>query len=888
MQNKFMPVRIYDIARRLGLPNKEVIAHAKKLGITNAKVPSSSIDKITAEYLIKELGGETEETAVATPDTAGSSAAKNETAQASDTASEEKGEKETPASEATAEEPSSEEPAIKVIHAPEEEPAAPEAEPTQEEASTEEPDSPEAEPEIADQEPAETDSTDTTQAQQDGTTDEESSSKPDSAESETEVDKPETEAESSPESTDEQKPGLGAKVGFIKLPTRSGPSKQSRQADRKKERDQKRKAKQKEREAGGSQQGNSRGPGRDGGSQAGGQSGQSPAPKPKPKFVQKYKVPEDGKVVTLKPPIIIRDLAQQINRKPFQLIADLMELNVFATVNQAIDEPVAKQVCAKHGYRFEVEKREKGAGVTKVEEKVKLDHSDKEEDLIIRPPVVTIMGHVDHGKTTLLDVIRKSNVTSGEAGGITQHIGAYTIHFPHPERPEEIQQITFLDTPGHAAFSAMRARGANVTDIVILVVAADDGVMPQTLEALNHAKAAKVPIIVAVNKCDHPSANPMKARQQLQDRGLMCEEWGGDTIFVDVSAITKQGVDTLLEMVLLQAEVLELKANPNRKATGNVIESGMAQGGPTATVLVRKGTLKVGDAMICGPFWGRVKALINEEGKRLKEADPSVAVKVLGLNGVPEAGLEFNVVESEKQARKLSEERTEDARVKSADRRKAVTLENLFNTLNEGASKTLKVVVKADTQGSTEAIVDALNKIESDKVDLDVIHNGVGSITDSDVMLASASQAIVIGFHTKLDTGVPDTAKREGVQIKLYSIIYELIDEMREAMAGLLDPISKEQITGKAEVRKVFDLSKGGAVAGSYVIDGKLVRGRTRVYRKDKLLFEGLMQSLRRFQDEVPEVRNGMECGIRIDGFTGYEEGDIIETHILEKVAQEL
>ncbi|MDA7665977.1 translation initiation factor IF-2, partial [Verrucomicrobia bacterium] len=475
-----------------------------------------------------------------------------------------------------------------------------------------------------------------------------------------------------------------------------------------------------------------------------------------------------------------------------------------------------------------------------------------------------------------------------EAGGITQHIGAYTIHFPHPERPEEIQQITFLDTPGHAAFSAMRARGANVTDIVILVVAADDGVMPQTLEALNHAKAAKVPIIVAVNKCDHPSANPMKARQQLQDRGLMCEEWGGETIFADVSAITKQGVDSLLEMVLLQAEVLELKANPNRTATGNIIESGMDQGGPTATVLVRKGTLNVGDSMICGPFWGRVKALINEEGNRLKVADPSVAVKVLGLNGVPEAGLEFNVVKSEKQARKLAEERAENARVKSADRRKAVTLENLFNTLKEGSSKTLKVVIKADTQGSCEAIVDALNEINSDKVDLDVIHNGVGSVTDSDIMLASASQAVVIGFHTKLDTGVTDTAKREGVQIKLYSIIYELIDEMREAMAGLLDPITKEEITGKAEVRKVFDLSKGGAVAGCYVVDGKLVRGRTRVYRQDKLLFEGLMQSLRRFQDEVSELRTGMECGLRIDGFTGYKEGDIIETHILEKVAQKL
>ena len=889
---KFMPVRIYDIARRLGLPNKEVIAHAKKLGIANAKVPSSSIDKITAEYLIKELGGGSNGAESPTPDL---SDAKPEAD--NEQAKEDKGKvaKAEPDVEETAvpaveKQAPAEEPAIKVIHAPEEEKEEVIEEPLSEEQKESGDEGIEPEPE----QPALEDSTET------ATEISESSEENDTAETSSAESEPEkaievteqqnTEIEATPETKDETKPGLGAKVGFIKLPTRSGPSKQTRQADRKKEREQKRKAKQKERETTGSQQqGNARGHGHAGSSQAGGNiPSQSTANKPKPKFVQKYKIPDEGEVVTLKPPIIIRDLAIQIKRKPFQLIADLMELNVFATVNQAIDEPVAKQVCAKHGFRFEVEKREKGAGVTKVEEKVKLDHSDKDEDLIIRPPVVTIMGHVDHGKTTLLDVIRKSDVTSGEAGGITQHIGAYTIHFPHPERPEEIQQITFLDTPGHAAFSAMRARGANVTDIVILVVAADDGVMPQTLEALNHAKAAKVPIIVAVNKCDHPSANPMKARQQLQDRGLMCEEWGGETIFADVSAITKQGVDSLLEMVLLQAEVLELKANPNRTATGNIIESGMDQGGPTATVLVRKGTLKVGDSMICGPFWGRVKALINEEGKRLKVADPSVAVKVLGLNGVPEAGLEFNVVKSEKQARKLAEERAENARVRSADRRKAVTLENLFNTLKEGASKTLKVVVKADTQGSCEAIVDALNEINSDKVDLDVIHNGVGSVTDSDIMLASASHAVVIGFHTKLDTGVTDTAKREGVQIKLYSIIYELIDEMREAMAGLLDPITKEEITGKAEVRKVFDLSKGGAVAGCYVVDGKLVRGRTRVYRQDKLLFEGLMQSLRRFQDEVSELRTGMECGLRIDGFTGYKEGDIIETHILEKVAQKL
>lgn len=882
-----MPVRIYDIARTLGMPNKEVIARAKDLGIANAKVPSSSIDKISAEYLIKELGGPKEEETPATAETEGIVVVKKDD---DGTSSEQKNE--TPAEDAPkapkAEEKADiEEPAIKVIHA---EPEATEEEEDVTEDLSPESAAPADEPEPADEQNKASSPAPESQGEQAEPEQTAEIATGNDASPENSTEEPPAEEPDQPAQSEAPKeasaPGLGAKVGFIQLPTKpTGQSKQTRMADRRKEREQRKKAKQKERESA-----SARFQGRTGqqGQGQGQDTAGSSSPKPKPKFVQKYKIPESGKLITLKPPIIIRDLAQEIDRKPFQLIADLMELNVFATVNQAIEEPVAKQVCAKHGFRFEVEKREKGAGVTKTVEKVKLDHRDKDEDLSLRPPVVTIMGHVDHGKTTLLDVIRKSNVVSREAGGITQHIGAYTIHFPHPERPDEIQQITFLDTPGHAAFSAMRARGANVTDIVILVVAADDGVMPQTIEALNHAKAAGVPIIVAVNKCDHPSANPLKARQQLQDRGLMCEEWGGETIFVDVSAITKQGVDTLLEMVLLQAEVLELKANADRNATGNVIESGMQQGGPTATVLVRKGTLKVGDAMICGSFWGRVKALINEEGNRLKTAGPSVAVKVLGLNGVPEAGLEFNIVKSEKQARKLAEERNEEARQKSADRRKAVTLENLFNTLEEGASKTLKVVVKADTQGSTEAIVDALNKIDSDKVDLDVIHHGVGSITDSDVMLASASRAIVIGFHTKLDTGVPDTAKREGVQIKLYSIIYELIDEVRDSMAGLLDPITREQVTGKAEVRKVFDLSKGGAVAGSYVIDGKLVRGRTRVYRKDNLIYEGLIQSLRRFQDEAPEIRNGMECGIRIDGFQGYEEGDIIETYTLEKVAQQL
>ena len=378
---------------------------------------------------------------------------------------------------------------------------------------------------------------------------------------------------------------------------------------------------------------------------------------PQPKFV----APATGEVIIIKPPIVVRELAAQLKQKPFKIIADLMELGVFANVNQAIDEKIAQQLCAKYGFRFEVEKRERGGGVVHAPvKKVELDVEDKPEQLKPRAPVVTIMGHVDHGKTTLLDVIRKSNVAAGEAGGITQHIGAYTISVPHPERKNELAQITFLDTPGHAAFSSMRARGANVTDIVVLVVAANDGVMPQTLEALSHAKAAKVPILVAVNKMDHPNANPMKVRQQLQDKGLVPDDWGGDTIFVDVSALTKQGVDKLLEMILLQAELLELKANPDRRAKGNVIESGVEPGGPTATVLVRKGTLRVSDIILCGEFYGRVRALISEEGQRLKEAGPSVAVRVLGLNGVPDAGLEFSVVEDEKAARELAEQRAND------------------------------------------------------------------------------------------------------------------------------------------------------------------------------------------------------------------------------------
>jgi translation initiation factor IF-2 len=615
-----------------------------------------------------------------------------------------------------------------------------------------------------------------------------------------------------------------------------------------------------------------------------------PPARPAAPVAPKISLPEDAQVITLKPPIVVRELAEKLKVKPHQIIAALMDMQVFAAVNQAIDEPVAQKICAKFGFRFEVEKRERGGGTVHAPiKKVELDVDDKTEDLRPRAPVVTIMGHVDHGKTTLLDVIRKTNVAAGEAGGITQHIGAYTIAFPHPERKTELQQITFLDTPGHAAFSSMRARGANVTDIVVLVVAANDGVMPQTLEALSHAQAAKAEIIVAVNKCDHPSANPMKVRQQLQEKGLVCEEWGGKTLFVDVSALTKQGVDKLLETILLQAEIMELKANPNRRAKGNVIESGLEPGGPTATVLVRKGTLRLGDVVICGEFYGKVRALINEDGNRLKEAGPSVAVKLLGLNGVPEAGLEFSVVEDEKEARAEAEKRSFEARALGhAEARAKVTLENLFATINSTTNKVLKTVVKADTQGSVEAIVEALKKIESDKVSLEVIHSAVGTITESDVSLASASNAVILGFHTRIDAGVTDLAKREGVQIKLYAIIYELIDQVKEGMAGLLDPVIKDIVVGSAEVRKVFALSKGIPVAGCMVTLGRIVRGKVRVMRRKALVYEGVTQSLRRFQDEVNEVRAGMECGIRIDGFGDFQVGDAIECYTIERVAPKL
>lgn len=603
-------------------------------------------------------------------------------------------------------------------------------------------------------------------------------------------------------------------------------------------------------------------------------------------------MPSNAPVIIMKPPIAIRELAEKMNRRAFQIIADLMSMGVFVTVNQTIDAEVAQRLCAKNGFKFETERRDLESHKTSIlprEPKLELDKDDNEADLKPRAPIITIMGHVDHGKTTLLDRIRKSDVATGEAGGITQHIGAYTISYPHPVSGK-LEQLTFLDTPGHAAFSAMRARGANVTDIVILVVAANDGVMPQTLEALSHARAARVPIIVAVNKADHPAANGMKVRQQLQDKGLVPDDWGGDTLYVDCSGLTGLGVDKLIENILLQAELLELKANPNRKAKGNVIESGIEPGGPVATVLVRKGTLRLGDVIICGEHYGKVRSMMDEESKRLKEAGPSVAVRVLGLNGVPEAGSEFSAVDNEKAARDLAEERMLERKKSNMEgvRPKRQTLEDIFGQIDEKTAKVLKVLIKADTQGSTEAICEALRKIEATKVSLEIIRDAVGAITESDVLLASSADAVILGFHTRVDSSAAEAAKREGVQIKLYAIIYELIDQVKEAMAGLLDPLSKEVTVGQAEVRKVFELSKGGKVAGCYVSSGKLVRGKMRIRRRGNVIYEGVSLTLKRFQDEVNEVRSGMECGIRLDGFDDPQEGDIIECYTIEKVAQKL
>lgn len=592
----------------------------------------------------------------------------------------------------------------------------------------------------------------------------------------------------------------------------------------------------------------------------------------------------DDKIVHIKPPIIVRDLAQQIGLKPFQLIHDLMDMNIFAAINHTIEPDIAAAICKKHGYTFEVEKREKGAGVHTrpviVEEPPRPVIQTKEE-LKPRAPIITFMGHVDHGKTSLMDAIRKSRVAAGEAGGITQHIGAYTVKYKG-------QTITFIDTPGHEAFTAMRARGAKVTDVVVLVVAADDGIMPQTNEAINHAKAAKVPILVAINKIDLPSANIDRVKTQLQDKGLTPEDWGGETICVPVSATKGTGIDQLLDMIILQAEIMELKASPTSAPRATVIEAQIEPGrGPTATVIVQMGTLKVGQPFICGHFSGKVKSLINDSGENVKEAGPATPVKVLGFTGLPNAGDELTVMDSEKSVRTLSEERLTDLRSQKLAMPQRATLESLFDSMEEGR-KELQIILKCDVQGSAEALTASLNQIESKKIELELIHVGVGPITESDVLLATASNAVIVGFNVKVENQAAAAAKREGVQIKLYSIIYELIDQIKEAMVGMLDPEIRESVVGHAEIRQIFELSKG-TVAGCFVTDGRILRtGRARVLRRRQAIYDGGIGTLRRFQDDVKEVRAGVECGIKLGDFSEYEVGDIIECYNLEKVPQQL
>ncbi len=619
------------------------------------------------------------------------------------------------------------------------------------------------------------------------------------------------------------------------------------------------------------------------------------APSPVPVKAAKVGAPE-VRIIQMKVPLIVRDLATQMGIKPFQIISDLMQLKILATVNQQIEPDVARKICEKHGARLEIERKEPVAKIVHITPAQAAQAAKPVEPrkMLLRPPVVTIMGHVDHGKTSLLDAIRKADVAGGEAGGITQHIGAHTVSLPPADKTDKNalpRTITFLDTPGHAAFTAMRARGANVTDIVVLVVAGSEGLMPQTLEAISHARAASVPIIVALTKMDLEAAqkNRDRVKKQLQEQDLASEDWGGKTITVEVSATKKTGLDHLLEMILLQAEVMELKADHDMPAEGSVIESQMEAGrGPTATVLVRRGTLRVGAAIVVEPHYGKVKALLDDHGRMVKSAGPSIPVKIVGLSGVPQAGTTFRVVASDVEARAASERCHENNRASKLEGPKRLTLEDLISNTSDNR-KTLKIILKTDVHGSCEAIVGALVKLPQDKINVDVIHAAVGPVTESDVLLAVASKALIFGFQVKVEVSAAEEAKHQGIPIQHFRIIYELIDKVREMMAGLLDPEIRQVTVGSAEVKQVFPISKGGNVAGCLVSQGRMDRkGRVRVLRRRNVIFEGTIGALRRFQDDVSEVRTGLECGIRVENFDDYETGDVIEVFHLEKIAQKL
>lgn len=582
------------------------------------------------------------------------------------------------------------------------------------------------------------------------------------------------------------------------------------------------------------------------------------------------------RIVEMQETISVQDLANQLSVKAVDVIRKLMGMGQMATINQSLDYDTATLVAQE--YQYEVR------NVSFKEEDFLTEDAADSENLESRPPVVTIMGHVDHGKTTLLDAIREANVAGGEAGGITQHIGAYTIE-------KNGKMITFIDTPGHEAFTVMRARGANVTDIVILVVSADDGVMPQTREALSHAQAAKVPIIVAVNKIDKPGANPEKIKQALAELNLLAEDWGGETMFVPVSALKRTNLDKLLESILLQAEVMDLKANAECRALGTVLEARLEKGkGPVISVLVKRGTLRVGDSIVAGPFAGRVKALTDDKGRSVKSAGPAYAVEVLGLEGVPNAGETFNSTESEADARAIAENRHEKNRSKmSPGNQGKVTLDQLFSKIQAGDVKELNVILKADAFGSVEAIRESLIKVSTEKVKVKPILTATGGITESDVLLASASNAIIIGFNVRPETKARQVAESEHVEVKCYNIIYELIDDVKKAMVGLLDKKKVEKFLGRAEVRQIFSVPKMGTVAGCSVIDGKILRGANlRLLRDSRVIFEGKMSSLRRFKDDVKEVATGFECGIGIENYNDLKIGDVIEAFQIELVTPEL
>ncbi len=591
-------------------------------------------------------------------------------------------------------------------------------------------------------------------------------------------------------------------------------------------------------------------------------------------------------VVRVREPIIVRELAEKLCVRPNMLIAELMKMNVFAAINDKIEFRVAHHVGQKLGVRVELEKKEpekKAPPPPREQPKPAAPPPPRPDELLPRPPVVTFMGHVDHGKTSLLDYIRKTRVAAGEAGGITQHIGAYMVEFRD-------RWITFIDTPGHAAFTQMRARGANVTDIAVIVIAADEGVKPQTLEAIQHAQAAKVTIMCAINKIDLPNANVDRVKAQLQQIGLAPEDWGGQIVCVPVSAVTGQGVDDLLEMILLQADLMDLKAPPHCPASGYILEAKLEPGsGPVATVLVQKGTLKVGDAVVCGDHWGKVRALINDRGVRVRTAGPSFAVQMLGLTAVPEPGARLDVVENERVARELSEQRLEEKR-RQAQRpvTRVASLDDILQQTDPNKVPELSIVLKSDMQGTLEAIQQAIQEIKSSKVTTRIVLAGVGNVSANDVLLARASRAIVIAFHIGLEPGVEKIARREGVEIRHYSVIYELVEDVRRAMAGLLEPIIRENVLGQAVVKQVFALRKGN-VAGCVVRSGRvLVRSRARVRRSGDVIYEGSIASLKRFQNDAAEVREGQECGIRLDNFEEIEVGDIIECYEVQKIAPSL